>query len=210
MEQYIFVHGLGQTAERFEELAKGMELECMNCPDLKELFVDEAVTYENLYKNFRKYCDDFSEPLHLCGHSLGGVLSLQYTIENPEKVQTLVLIGTQYKMPKMILTLQAVIFQYLPKNAFEKIGFSKNDFITLTSSMRELDFTEKLNRIDCDTLVLCGEKDAFNRKASEELCKRLENVSMKWLKNGQHEIDDRNSKEIGSYLKKFWNKEENR
>lgn len=207
MGHYIFVHGLGQTSEKFEKIVEEIEIKNMSCPNLKELFGDEEVIYKNLYKNFRRYCDNFSESLHLCGHSLGGVLSLQYTIENPEKVQTLVLIGTQYKMPKMILSLQAVIFRCLPKTAFEKIGFSKNEFITLTSSMRELDFTEKLTDIICETLVLCGEKDTFNRRASEELGKRLKNVRIEWLEQGGHEIDDENSEEISFYLQKFWNQE---
>lgn len=45
-------------------------------------------------------CDKFDEPIDWCGLSLGGVLALNYAIERPDKVKSLVLIATPYMIPK--------------------------------------------------------------------------------------------------------------
>ena len=57
-------------------------------------------------------------PVHLCGLSLGGILALDYALDHPENVKTLVLIGTPHKVPKFAFALQNVVFRFLPKSAF--------------------------------------------------------------------------------------------
>ena len=53
-----------------------------------------------LYGAFAEYCDHVGRAVHLCGLSLGGILALNYALDFPEKVKTLVLIGTPHKIPK--------------------------------------------------------------------------------------------------------------
>lgn len=48
---------------------------------------------------------------------------LQYAIEYPQKVSSLVLIGTQYVMPKWLLQFQNVMFHLMSKSVFQKMGF---------------------------------------------------------------------------------------
>ena len=83
----------------------------------------------------------------------------QYVIEHAEKVASLVLIGTQYIMPKRLLKFQNMIFHLMPNRSFRKMGFGKKDFISLSKSMIDLDFQKDLEKINCRVLVLCGEKD---------------------------------------------------
>lgn len=47
-------------------------------PNLVELLKDKDVSYRNLYNSFCEYCENTSQPLDLCGLSLGGVLALNY------------------------------------------------------------------------------------------------------------------------------------
>lgn len=61
-------------------------------------------------------------PFNICGLSLGSIIALQYTIENLEKVKSLLLIGTQYKMPKILLNFQNLIFKFMPNNIFKELG----------------------------------------------------------------------------------------
>ena len=98
-------------------------------------------------------------PLNICGLSLGGILAMQYAIEHPEKMNSLVLIGTQYEMPKYLLKIQNLIFRIMPCSAFEKMGFQKTDFINLCKSMTEINFKHELKKISCSVLVVCGDKD---------------------------------------------------
>ena len=54
----------------------------------------ENTMYDTLYRTLETYCEQFEEPLNICGLSLGGILAMQYAIEHPEKMNSLVLIGT--------------------------------------------------------------------------------------------------------------------
>ena len=69
-------------------------------------------------------------------------------------------------MPKFLLKVQNVLFKFMPKSQFEDIGLTKKDFITLTNSMADMDFTNGLENVSCSVLVLCGEKDNVNKKAA--------------------------------------------
>ena len=90
---------------------------------------------------FSEYCESILEPFQLCGHSLGGVLALNYAMDYPEKVQDLVLIAAPYRMPKMALRLQNTVFRLMPGRAFQGIGLSKQRVLQLTRSMVTLDLT---------------------------------------------------------------------
>ena len=99
-----------------------------------------------MYAAFCDFCNGFSEPLNLCGLSLGSVLALNYAIDFPQKVNSLVLIAPQYDMPKFLLKVQNVLFKFMPESQFKDIGLKKNDFITLTNSMADMDFTDNLDK----------------------------------------------------------------
>ena len=75
------------------------------------------------------------------------------------KVNSLVLIAAQYKMPKGLFKFQNFIFGFMPAKMFEETGFSKKDFITLSKTMMDIDFSNTLDSVSCLVLLLCGEKD---------------------------------------------------
>lgn len=109
-------------------------------PGPRSLMQGEAA-YPALYRGFSDYCAGFEGPLALAGLSLGGILALDYTIQNPGRVGALVLIAAPYKMPKKMLAVQDFLFRLMPKGAFKGMGFSKEEVRSLTRSMKDLDFT---------------------------------------------------------------------
>lgn len=201
----ILIHGLGQKSSSWNKtISYMMEQDNIICPDLSLFLREKDVTYSNLYKAFSEYCDNISEPLNLCGLSLGAVLALNYVIDNPKKVKSLVLIAAQYEMPKMLLKLQNVIFKFMPEKSFKSMGMSKNDFIELTRSMMNLNFNEGLNNISCPVLVLCGEKDTPNKKATINLSESISKAEMKFIKNAKHEVNNDAPKELAKILNNFY------
>lgn len=100
----ILIHGLGQnnsawdnTIERLKSY--NIDSESVNLFEL----TNEEINYENIYKAFANYCNSYEDKLNLCGLSLGGILAIDYAEEFPEKVNSIILIGTPHKIPKVLL-----------------------------------------------------------------------------------------------------------
>ena len=201
----IYLHGLGQTSTAWENTVMGLDsAENIVCPNLSDLLQGKETTYLNLYSAFSNFCDGFDEELDLCGLSLGGVLALHYVIDHPEKVRSLVLIAAQYKMPKLLLRFQNVIFRLMPESMFRQTGFGKMDFLMLCKTMAKLDFSASICKVTCPTLVVCGEKDSANRKAAMELASSLEHAELQIVRGAGHEVNVDAPGELEAMLHNFY------
>lgn len=203
----ILIHGLGQNETSWNvckaELEKNsLEIET---PNLYSMIKTERTVYDVLLQRFAEYCNEFDERLNLCGLSLGGILALDYAKKFPEKINSIILIGVPYTIPKFLFKLQGVIFHLMPQQNFEKMGIGKKDFISLVDSMGNLDIASKLDTIQCKTLILCGEKDNQNRKSSELLKANIKKSSLQIVDNASHEVNVDNPKELAKIISGFWN-----
>ncbi|AMO85706.1 2-succinyl-6-hydroxy-2,4-cyclohexadiene-1-carboxylate synthase [Solibacillus isronensis B3W22] len=205
--RYIFVQGLGQSSSSWEKTISFLgDKEQFSHPDVFQLLNEEKKTYSNLYDAFSDYIEQFSEPVILIGLSLGAILSLNYAIDHPKKFQSLVLIAPQYKMPKSLLKMQNIIFRFMPETPFQKLGSSKNDFIQLTNTMMELNFSKALKGIECNTLVICGKKDIANKRAAKQVAKLIPNGYFQEIEGVGHEINTEAPEKLASILKEFLKK----
>lgn len=201
----IYVHGLGQTSESWEKTIIGLKNKAhIVCPDLADLIQTGEVSYKRLYLAFAELCNQSGKPIALCGLSLGGVLALNYAIDYPDRVHSLVLIAPQYKMPKRLLRFQNIVFHFMPKSAFQSTGFKKADFIELCQSMMELDFSKSISKITCPVLVVYGEKDSANKKAAIELNGLLRNGTLKEISHSGHEVNIDAPEELSKLLHTFY------
>ena len=202
----ILIHGLGQNEVSWNKVEE--ELKSNNTkveiPSLYLMLKDITSDYDTLYKQFVNYCNGFDEKLNLCGLSLGGILAIDYAKEHPDKVNSLILIGTPYKVPKFLFKAQELIFKVMSKSTFEKIGCEKKDFISLVNSMSNLDITSNLDKITCKTLILCGVKDNQNMESAKLLNKSINNSSFKTINNSSHEVNVDNPKELANTIYDFW------
>lgn len=202
----ILIHGLGQNSLVWNETISHMlKQDNIFCVELATLIKGKEVSYQNLYKAFSNYCNEISEPLDLCGLSLGAVLALNYAIDNPKRVNSLVLIAAQYEMPKTLLKLQNIVFRFIPKKSFESMGMSREDFIKLTKSMMNLNLKNELKKVSCKVLLICGENDSPNKKATRNLYKSILKSEMVFIKNSKHEVNNDNPKELAKILNNFYN-----
>lgn len=203
----VLLHGLGQSSASWEQVIETMEnKEDILFPDLTRWMSNETPTYFELYQEFKKYCSEFTEPLNIAGLSLGGVLALQYTIEHPAKVNSLVLIGTQHTMPKNLLKIQNIIFRVIPNSFFGKTGFNKKGFISISNSLMDLNFFHELKSIRCPTYIICGSKDKANRSASRQLEEHILNSEYLLIANAGHEVNIDKPAVLGKMLNRFFRK----
>ena len=84
------------------------------------------------------------------------------------------------------------------------MGFGKKDFISLSKSMMDLDFKKDLEKINCQVLVLCGEKDRVNMSAAIELKQQINHANLEIISHAGHEINKDNPAELGKILSDFY------
>jgi len=110
MEKKVLIHGSGHQSASWKEVISYMpNSEDIMCPNLRSILAGKEASYANLYASFVEYCDQIDGHIHLCGLSLGGILALNYALDFPEKVKSLVLIGPPHKIPKVAFGIQNVI-----------------------------------------------------------------------------------------------------
>ena len=203
--KYLYLHGLGQKPDSWNKVIKETKVsESSISLSLAGMLEGKDVTYSELYSAFSEECDKENEAIVLCGLSLGAVLALNYAIDHPDKVKALVLIAAQYKMPKKLLKFQNMLFRLMPNSMFRQIGFKKADVISLCGTMAELDFRDSLHNVSCPVLIVCGEKDNANKKASKELCHYLNNSYFHEIMKTGHEANIEAPEELAIVLQQFY------
>lgn len=151
--------------------------------------MENEISYPQILGDLERRYSNAKEPLRICGLSLGALLAIDFAIRHGDKVASLVLIGTQYKVPSLLIDFQNLIFRCMPNKAFESMGLSKSNTIKLAHSMRALDFTAQLSGILCPVNILCGEKDSANLKASKKLNEILPKATLQIVPGAGHEIN---------------------
>lgn len=204
-EKKIFVHGSGQKAASWKKTISYMtDGEDILCPELSSILQGREASYGNLYSSFIEYCSGTDGQIHLCGLSLGGILALNYALDFPEKVKTLVLIGTPHKIPKTMLGIQNIIFRFLPKSVFETMAFDKKNTFILGNSMKDLDFIKRAKAIRCPALVICGRKDRVNMESALFLSRQMKHAELEIMDNTGHVVNEENPRELARILTKYY------
>ena len=184
----VLLHGLGQTAKDLDGVITRIRAGEVDCP---ELFAETTgeVSYSRLLADLEHRYAGTTESLRLCGLSLGAILAMDYTIRHPDEVASLVLVGAQYRTPRLLMGLQNLLFRCMPGRAFDGMGISKSEVIELARSMRSLDLTPRLSEIVCPVAILCGGRDRANLKASRRLQKLLPQATLHVVPGAGHELN---------------------
>ncbi len=205
MATKVFVHGSGHKAASWNQTVSYMaDAEDIRCPELSSILEGKSASYENLYAAFVTYCNEIDGQIHLCGLSLGGILALNYALDHPQKVKTLVLIGTPHKVPKAAFGFQNIIFRFLPKSMFKSMAFDKKDTFALGNTMKDLDFSGRVDQIQCPTLILCGEKDSANMKSARYFSQTIKSAELKALENTGHVVNEESPEALARILTEYY------
>lgn len=202
----ILIHGLGQSSKAWDTVKNELETKGISSivPDLFELAKGKELDYTTVYQTFNKLCESYQDKLNLCGLSLGGLVALNYAIQFPEKINSLVLIGTPFEIPKGLLKFQNIVFRFMPKAAFQNMGVSKKDFIRLSKSMTELNFMASAATLDCPALILCGANDKANMESAKRFHEAMKNSNLVIVEDSGHEVNKDNPHKLVSVLQGFW------
>ena len=177
------------------------EIQCLNVFALKDGKRFRIAEYED----FSAYCESIKTEFGLCGLSLGAVIALNYVVEHPGKVTSLVLIGGQYVMPKGLLRLQNMIFRVMPNGIFKKMGLGKR-----TDSVDKIydgaGFQRKIWKSGLqDTDRVWGEGPG-KQKSHEMMAEKIPGANIKILEGCGHEVNVEARKNWLKALRRFTKK----
>lgn len=203
----IYLHGLSQTAQSWNEVIRASSSDGSHQTlDLIDMIDSAESTYKQLYTKLAAYLSKEKEPFELCGLSLGAVLALNYAIKHPKKVSSLVLIAPQYRMPKTLLKIQNMVFRLMPESKFKETGLSKQSMIALCDSMKDLDFSGSLAKVNSPTLIICGQKDSANMKQARKMADSMPSAVFKSIDDAGHEINAEAPALLAMVLDEFFRK----
>ena len=99
----ILIHGLGQNSKDWNTIKNELEMRGIFpiVPDLFNLTKGRELDYPTVYQAFSELCESYKDKLNLCGISLGGLLALNYAIQYPKKINSLVLTERTAEISKL-------------------------------------------------------------------------------------------------------------
>lgn len=95
-------------------------------------------------------------------------------------------------------------FKFLPQSIFDNMAFNKKDTFILEKSMKKLDFSNKVQKIKCPTLIVCGEKDSANIKSAYYLSENIKNAKLKIIENTVHVVNEEKPQILAKVLEQFY------
>ena len=197
----IFLHGLGQSADSWQEV---QELLVDYPSEALELFPSGVATYQEAKERIYQHLSEETEPFVLVGLSLGAALALELSGYDLPNLQALVLSGCPLKLAGNILFyIQLLIFKLLPKRVFEKQGADKSLMVGVSEELKTLDLTYISGTCPYPTLLICGSKDKPNLSSMRSLHKLISESQFQIIPDGPHVLNKEKPKEFVENTRSF-------
>lgn len=193
MSLLVFLHGLGQTPQSWQNqvsaMPAGMTAEA---PWLRGTKPGDDADF-----TVRGAADDVLallnrhgvEQFALCGLSLGAVVALDIATRAPETVSHLVLAAGMVKPPAMLFGMQHAMMRLLPQSKFVRTGIAKAEALRVMSEVKRADYRADLHRVTAKTLVLIGDQDPANRAGADQLATGIAGARLEVLRGAGHELN---------------------
>ena len=197
----IFLHGLGQSADSWQEV---QELLVDYPSEALELFPSGVATYQEAKERIYQYLSKETESFVLIGLSLGAALALELSSYDLPNLRALVLSGCPLKLSGNILFyVQLLIFKLLPKRVFEKQGADKALMVGVSEELKTLDLTDIAGICPYPTLLICGSKDKPNLSSMRSLHKLISKSQFQIIPDGPHVLNKEKPKEFVEKIRSF-------
>lgn len=220
----VFIHGLSDSMLYWEYISTNLKHDCQVLRvDLRghgeSELGNEEITIDTYVGDLRNLLDELDiTKINLIGFSLGGAVALDFAVKYPQKVDSLVLMSSFYKVDG---ELSNALNQF--KNALD-VGFeefydtilpmvlcadvikdNKNElemlkgiasqnantiaYIAAADACLNFNVEKQLSKINVPTLVLAGKYDGISTlNMQKELCRKIENSKLIVFDNVKHNI----------------------
>lgn len=166
------------------------------------------------------------ERVHLCGLSMGGHISLQAAIHDPERVLSLILIGTPYTntynwYEKLFVPINRFSSRFIPMRWLAKIqartlstfnkdnkayienvvsAMSLTDWVRLWAAVSRMESGDQLAEVKCPTLILQGDHDHMIKRQQADLARQLANARLMTIKDAHHATNLDNATDVNEAI----------
>ena len=197
----IFLHGLGQSADSWQEV---QELLVDYPSEALDLFPTGVTSYRKAKEHVYQHLSKETEPFVLIGLSLGASLALELSSYDLPNLRALVLSGCPLKLSGNILFyLQLLIFKLLPKRVFEKHGADKALMVGVSEELKILDLREIAKNCPYPTLLICGSQDKPNLSSMKAIQELMSNSQFQIIPDGPHVLNKEKPKEFVENTRSF-------
>ena len=197
----IFLHGLGQSADSWQEV---QELLVDYPSEALELFSSGVATYQEAKERIYQYLSKETESFILVGLSLGAALALELSSYDLPNLQALVLSGCPLKLAGNIpFYIQLLIFKLLPKRTFEKQGADKSLLVGVSEELKTLDLREIAKNCPYPSLLICGSQDKPNLSSMKSIHELIPDSQFQIIPNGPHVLNKAKPKEFAELTRSF-------
>ena len=197
----IFLHGLGQSAESWQEV---QELFADYPSEALDLFPTGVASYEEAKERIYQHLSKETEPFVLIGLSLGAALALELSSYDLPNLQALVLSGCPLKLAGNIpFYCQILIFKLLPKRIFEKQGADKSLLVGVSEELKTLDLREIAKNCPYPSLLICGSQDKTNLSSMKAIQELMPDSQFEIIPDGPHILNRAKPKEFAEITRSF-------
>ena len=173
--------------------------------------VPDSFHFDFQYKETIAYLEDVvRRPAHLIGYSDGGIISLLVAIHRPDLVETITLIGANYKADMG----QPSIEEWEPDEVAQAkyAKFSPDPPHTLVEKIKKMvqiwrtepNMTlAQLSEIKCPALVIAGDDDVMSLAHTNEIYEALENSRLAIIPASSHLIDKDQPELLNKVIRDF-------
>lgn len=193
----------------------------------KSTLPDGKVDSNDFSKDLMMLLDQLEiEKAHLCGLSMGGHISLQAAARFPERVSSLILIGTPYTntfnwFEKLFMPINRLSNRFISMKtlgewqgrALSKFNSNNKQYIEevvsriphkvwlrLWDAISRMESENELQNIECPTLIMQGENDTMIRRQQEVMHEKIKKSELEIIKQAQHATNLDQPDEVNIHL----------
>jgi pimeloyl-ACP methyl ester carboxylesterase len=210
----ILLHGNGEDCSIFNQQVARFS------PHFRVIAIDsrghgrstrqlESLSYKDMANDVVVLLDHLKiEKCHITGFSDGGIIALYLSMRIPERIEKMVLIGTNYNPSGIKLSCRAGMFlSRLSCSIANLFGSSekwKLKKLLYTLMLKEPHISEKqLEQINIDTLIIVGEHDMVKSNHTGRLHQLLNNSRIAVFDNADHFIPEKKPELLNEEIEKF-------
>lgn len=188
----VYLAGAGQDASSWDQVRAGLDpswrAKALGPADLVP--AGSPFTLDAAVEGLRDTIGDGADPVVLCGLSIGAIVATAFTLKHPDRVDGLLLSGSQIRLNPLLATVQLAVLRFVPDRALGlPATLDRSRFIESLRAGATADFRSDLGRIAVPTTVLCGSRDRPNLPAAQRIAATVKGAELRIIQGAGHLIN---------------------